>query len=98
MMAISLSNGIDRDESRLARPNRTVGRPREEALRRSDRQPRLTRILTPPKSPVVGSAIHSPMLTGIDGKCHWLDAGKHRPWTAFRNRIEYIEAAGKSNQ
>jgi hypothetical protein len=50
MLAICVSNGIDRHEGRLARLNRTVGRTFEEALRGSDGQPRLTRILTAPKS------------------------------------------------
>src|ERR1700733_7070231 len=98
MPAVCLRNGIDRDEGRLARLNRTAGRSFEEALRGSDGQPRLTRILTAPKSPVVGSAIHSPMRTGIHRECYRLDAGKHRPWTATCIQIESIDPAGKSNE
>ena len=98
MPAICLRNGIDRHEGRLARLNRTAGRSFEKALRGSDRQPRLTRILTAPKSPVVGSAIHSRRLPRVHGECHRLDAGKHRPWTATRIQIESIEPAGKSNE
>src|ERR1700733_15085437 len=98
MPAICLRKGMDRREGRLAWLNRTAGRSFKEALRGSDGQPRLTRILTAPKSSVVGSAIHSPMLTGIHGECHRLDAGKHRAQTAAVNQIECIEAAGKSNQ
>ena len=61
-------------------------------------QPRLTRILTAPKSPVVGSAIDSCRLPRVHGECHRLDAGKHRPWAAARIQIESIAPAGKSNE
>src|SRR5579863_1004481 len=96
--AICLRNGIDRHEGRLAWLNRTAGRSFEKALRGSDGQPRLTRILTAPESPVVGSAIHSRGLSRVHCECHRLKAGKQLPWIATCIQIESIEAAGKSNE